>query len=384
MAQKVLLIGSTGSIGTQALDVIEKLPGLFEVEGLAAGGNADLLMAQVHKHRPKRVAMANVAAAEKLRTQVDIQVFAGEDGVCELCRQSTADIALISIVGMAALLPTLICIEKGMRILLASKEVLVAGGELVLAHMAARLDKTIYPVDSEHSAIFQCLQGSSNAVNRLILTASGGPFYGKTCAEMEAIRPQDALAHPNWNMGAKITVDSATLMNKGLEIIEAQRLFQLEASQLEVLVHRESIIHSMVEFQDFSVLAQLGLPDMRLPIQYALTYPERLPSPVPQLRLEQMGKLTFFSVDHDAFPCLGLAYRAMEMGRGQTVVLNAANEVAVEAFLKEEIGFLDIPRIVEYAMGAMPAIDPMNVDDILQMDHETRRITAEAASRRKA
>ena len=379
MAKRILILGSTGSIGTQALDIIERMPEEFTVAGLAAGSNVPLLAEQARRFRPEAVAMADPQAAEALRQELPaLAVFSGNAGVEALCRQVDADMALVAVVGIAGLPLVLACLEAGIQVALANKEALVTGGHLVMP-LAASLGLPVLPVDSEHSAVFQCLMASRNPqqeVRRLILTASGGPFFGRTREELAHVTVQQALRHPNWSMGAKVTLDSASLVNKGLEVIEAHYLFAMEPAQIGVLVHPQSIVHSMVEYRDGAIMAQLSPPDMRLPIQLALAYPRRLPGVMAPLDLTAKP-LTFHPVDSEAFPALGLAYRALEQGQGRTIVYNAADEVAVEAFQQGKIGFLDIPRCIEAAMESVPAGDISGLEGILDLDQRTRRFVRE-------
>lgn len=378
MKRRLLLLGSTGSIGTQTLDVVRAHPDAFCVTGLAAGGgNLELLAQQAVKLGVEGVAVADPAQADRLRTMLpaEICVYAGPAGVRDLCLQIPADLALAAVVGVAGLPAVLACIERRMDVALANKEVLVAGGALV-TRLAREQGVRLLPVDSEHSAIFQCLQGGARP-ERLILTASGGPFFGYDRRQLSQVTVEDALAHPNWTMGAKITVDCSTLMNKGLEVIEARWLFDVEEPQIDVMIHRSSVIHSMVEFPDGAVLAQLGTPDMRTAIQYALTYPERAACPSPRLDLLRCPPLEFFPVDDEAFPCLSYAREALRRGRGAATALNAANEVGVEAFLQGRIGYLDIERCAEKALAQEPAINEQDLEAILALDAQTRAHTLE-------
>ena len=350
-------MGSTGSIGTQTLDVVRGLG--LSVCALAAHSNVSLLEQQIREFRPRLAAVFDPKAAQRLRLAVrdlDVKVVEGMEGLCEAASLDEADLVCNSVVGMVGLEPTLAAVEAGKDIALANKETLVAGGALVTERVAAKGVKLL-PVDSEHSAIFQCLQGSpgQEAVARLILTASGGPFFGKRREELENITPEQALRHPNWNMGAKITIDSATMMNKGLEVIEASWLFSMPPSRIDVVIHRESVVHSLIEYADYSVLAQLGVPDMRIPIQYAVTYPERFPSPVRRLSLAEWGTLTFYLPDPEAFPAIGAARSALERGGLAPAALNGANEAAVGLFLEGKLPFLEIARLAEEAAQAQPA-----------------------------
>ena len=375
--KQLVILGSTGSIGTQALEVAEQAG--YRIVGLAAARNVRRLEEQIRQFHPAAVAVFDETAANDLRVRVadlPVRVYAGMEGLCALAFWQDADMILNSVVGMVGLQPTMAAIAAGKDVALANKETLVAGGAFVTRAVAEQ-GVRLLPVDSEHSAIFQCLQGCppvDRALKRIILTASGGPFFGKTRQELESVRPADALRHPNWSMGRKITIDSASMMNKGLELIEARWLFDLPPEQIDIVIHRESIIHSLIEYDDNAVLAQLGVPDMRIPIQYALTYPARLPSPVKQLRLEDWATLTFYAPDNETFPAMQMARRALRQGGLYPAALNAANEVAVEAFLEERIGFLDIPRLVGETLDrALPA--PGSIDDVLAADEEIRRCT---------
>lgn len=375
--KQLVILGSTGSIGTQALEVAEQAG--YRIVGLAAARNVRRLEEQIRQFHPAAVAVFDETAANDLRVRVadlSVRVYAGMEGLCALASWQDADMILNSVVGMVGLQPTMAAIAAGKDVALANKETLVAGGAFVTRAVAEQ-GVRLLPVDSEHSAIFQCLQGCppvDRALKRIILTASGGPFFGKTRQELETVRPADALRHPNWSMGRKITIDSASMMNKGLELIEARWLFDLPPEQIDIVIHRESIIHSLIEYDDNAVLAQLGVPDMRIPIQYALTYPARLPSPVKQLRLEDWATLTFYAPDNETFPAMQMARRALQQGGLYPAALNAANEVAVEAFLEERIGFLDIPRLVGETLDrALPA--PGSIDDVLAADEEIRRCT---------
>lgn len=349
--QSISILGSTGSIGTQALDVAEKLG--LRVTGLAAGRNIAVLEQQIRRFRPSIAAVSDQNAAEILRgrlSDLPVRILAGEEGVCAVARADGSDLVLNAVVGMAGLAPTLAVLEAKKTLALANKESLVVGGELVM-RIARESGLRILPVDSEHSAIFQCLQGCAGRgeVKRLILTASGGPFFGYSREQLQNIGPKQALRHPNWDMGAKITIDSATLINKGLELIEAMWLFDVPPEKIEVVVHRQSILHSAVEFADNAVVAQMGAPDMRLPIQYAITWPHRIPSPVQPLDWFSMGALTFERPDEEVFTGLHACKKAIRRGGLVPAALNGANEEAVALFLKEQIGFLDIAALVEAA-----------------------------------
>lgn len=380
--RKLALLGSTGSIGTQALRVMENLQAQGEevqVEVLAARSNVRLLEEQARRFHPSAVAVFDEAAACSLRDSLrdtSIQVLAGMEGLCEAAAWEGANTTLNAVVGMVGLQPTLAAIRAGKVLALANKETLVAGGAMVVEE-ARRHGVKILPVDSEHSAIFQCLQGcpGRDALEKLILTASGGPFFGKSREELETVTREQALRHPNWDMGAKITIDSATMMNKGLEVIEASWLFELPEERIDVVVHRESIIHSMVQYKDNAVIAQLGVPDMAVPIQYALTYPRRLPSPAGELNLWELQKLTFYPPDGNAFPCLELCREALRRGGLVPAAANGANEQAVALFLQGKIGFLDIPRLVAKAMDQQTAGE-VTLENILAADRAARDFVA--------
>ena len=376
--KRLVLLGSTGSIGRQTLEVAEACG--YPVAALAANRSVEEMEAQVRRYRPAAVAMVDEWAAADLRVRLadlPVRVLAGIEGLCALAEME-ADIVVNAVVGMVGLRPTLAAIEAGHDVALANKETLVAGGALVM-QAAERRGVRLLPVDSEHSAIFQCLQGMppNRALRRLILTASGGPFFGRTAAELEQVTPADALRHPNWSMGAKITIDSATMMNKGLELIEARWLFDMPPERIDIVVHRESVVHSLIEYDDFSVLAQLGVPDMRIPIQYALTWPERVPSPVKRLSLTEVGRLTFFEPDDETFPAMGVCREAIRRGGLYPAAVNAANEQAVALFLEGKIGFCDISRLAAAPLQkALPAGGGLS--DILAADAEARRETMAA------
>ena len=377
--KNLVILGSTGSIGTQALEVAQQAG--YRVVGLAAARQVDLLEKQIREFAPEVVAMYDQNAAEQLRARVadlSVRVLSGMEGLCELAALPQADMVLNAVVGMVGLRPTLAAVEAGHDVALANKETLVAGGAFVM-DAVRRAGVKLLPVDSEHSAIFQCLQGCppERRVQRLILTASGGPFFGRSREQLDNVTLADALNHPNWSMGQKITIDSATMMNKGLELIEAAWLFDMPPEKIDIVVHRESIIHSLVEYDDNAVLAQLGMPDMRVPIQYALTYPDRLPCPAKQLHLEDWKNLTFYAPDDEAFPTMNLARRALTMGGLYPAALNAANEVAVGAFIASEIGFTDITRLAAKALEQeLPR--PTSVEDVFIADEAVRKQTREA------
>lgn len=373
------ILGSTGSIGTQALKVMRglnkagRMP--VRVAVLAAHHNAELLEQQVREFSPEAVAVFDSCAAEDLRTRLrdlNVQVLEGMDGLCQAAAWDGVDITLNSVVGMVGLQPTLAAIKAKKILALANKETLVAGGALVME--AARQNGVdILPVDSEHSAIFQCLQGNNRKeLRRILLTASGGPFFGKTRDELAGVTPEQALAHPNWSMGAKVTIDSATMMNKGLEVMEASWLFGVPPEQIQVVVHRESIVHSMVEYADSSVIAQLGVPDMCLPIQYALTYPQRLPSPAAGLDLFTAQTLHFYPPDMEAFPCLAIAIEALKRGGLAPAAVNGANEQAVGAFLQGKLSFMQIPELCAQAVERQPDRPADSVEAVLEADMAAR------------
>jgi len=370
--KKLAVIGSTGSIGRNTLDVVRQHRDRFEVVALAANTNAVELEAQALEFRPRYVALLDVNAAGKLGHAVTgAEVRAGIEGVSSLAALDEVDIVLVAVVGMAGLCPALAAVRSGKRLALATKEVLVAAGSLMFDE-AMRHGAEILPVDSEHSAIFQCMQAAgargSASVAKLVLTASGGPFRTRSRASLENVTPAEALAHPTWRMGSKITIDSATLMNKGLEVIEARWLFDIPAERIGVVIHPQSVVHSLVEFTDGSMVAQLSSPDMRMPIQYALTYPERWPLEMPRLDLVRERELTFFAPDAEAFPCLGLAYQALGTGGTAPAVLNAANEVAVQLFLEGRIRFMDIPHAVERKLAACRLVHNPSLDEIIAAD----------------
>ena len=383
--KKLSLLGSTGSIGTQALQVVQNLREQgekWEVAALAARSSVNRLEEQARQFHPEVVAVFDEGAALSLRQSLrdtDIQVLSGMEGLCEAAAWPGADLTLNAVVGMVGLQPTLAALQAGKSLALANKETLVAGGAIVM-EAARKRNLPILPVDSEHSAIFQCLQGcpERGALKKLVLTASGGPFFGRSRQELAGVTREQALRHPNWDMGAKITIDSATMMNKGLEVMEASWLFDMPEHRIEVVVHRESVIHSMVEYQDNAVVAQLGVPDMAVPIQYALTYPLRMPSPAGELDLCALGKLTFYPPDREAFPCLELCREALRRGGLVPAAANGANEQAVALFLEGKIGFLDIPRLVEAAMDRQ---DPgvVTLEAVLEADREARAFVAGAA-----
>lgn len=378
--KRIAVLGSTGSIGTQTLEVVERNPDAFSVELLTAQNNADLLIEQAVRFRPREVVICNESLFDKVKTALSafpITVHKGLASVISAVESDTIDVVLTALVGYAGLLPTIHAIKTGKHIALANKETLVVAGELITA-LARENRVAILPVDSEHSAIFQCLTGEeNNPIEKIILTASGGPFRGKNREFLATVTKSQALRHPNWSMGAKITIDSATLMNKGLEVIEARWLFDLSADQIDVVVHPQSIIHSMVQFEDGSIKAQMGLPDMRLPIQYALTYPERFKTSFPRFDFLDYPSLTFEKPDTETFRNLALAYEALQIGGNRACIINAANEIAVAAFLNDKIGFLEIPDIIEMCTTRVSFIANPAIEDYVMTNEETRAIAAE-------
>ena len=379
MTKTMVILGSTGSIGRQTLSVADELG--LSVAALTAERNVELLEAQCRKYRPKLAVMADPAAAEELKTRLadmNIRVLAGSEALCEAAALPEADTVVVAVCGFAALRPTLTAIHEKKRIALANKETMVCAGPIMQAAAKAS-GAEIIPVDSEHSAIFQCLMGcrDKNEVKRLILTCSGGPFFGKSREELASVTKEDALRHPNWKMGAKITVDCATLMNKGLEIIEAMRLYDLPLEKVTAVIHRQSVVHSLVEFVDGAVMAQLGVPDMRIPIGLAMTYPNRLHNPAPALELLTCGPLTFDPIDEGAFPCFALAKEAAKLGGTACTAMNAANEEAVALFLQDDIRFYDIADAVSRAL-ALPVVQEPTLDDIFSADRLARIHTREA------
>lgn len=369
------ILGSTGSIGKQALEVVDAHPDFFTVEVLTAQSSADLLIEQAIKYRPNVVVIGDEKLRDKVFAQLnplDIKVYSGANAIAAVTEMESVDVVLTAMVGFSGLKPTLRAIEAGKIIALANKETLVVAGALVM-EAAKQKGVPILPVDSEHSALFQCLEGEyPSSIEKLILTASGGPFRGKNKAFLESVTREQALKHPNWSMGAKITIDSATLMNKGLEVIEAHWLFGLGAEAIEVVVHPQSIIHSMVQFKDGSIKAQMGLPDMRLPIQYALAYPLRPQNEFPRFSFSQYPNLSFEAPDLDSFQCLNLAFQVMAQGQDRPCVLNAANEIAVAAFLSNEIKFLQIPELVAETLAAIPIKNHPQLADLLAADEHAR------------
>ena len=373
--KQIAILGSTGSIGTQALKVIEEHPDLYEAYALTANNQVELLAEQARKFMPAAVVIANEAKYLQLKemlADLPIQVYAGADALCEIVEAKPIDVVLASMVGYAGLRPTMNAIRAGKAIALANKETLVVAGELINA-LAQQYKTPILPVDSEHSAIFQCLE-PNNALEKVILTASGGPFRKFTMEQLQHVTKEQALKHPNWEMGAKITIDSATMMNKGFEVIEAKWLFGVRPDQIEVVVHPQSIIHSMVQYEDGAVKAQLGMPDMRLPIQYAFSYPQRIKASFDRLDFSKMTELTFEQPDTNRFRCLALAYEALNKGGNMACIVHAANEVVVSAFLKDHIPFLRMSEVIEQSMAKVPFIQTPTYEDYVATDAEARRI----------
>ena len=383
--KRITILGSTGSIGLNALSVIEKNPQRFQVEALAAGRNIKLLNKQIEKFKPKVVSVSTKESAYKLRETLNakskVKIFYDEEGLKDIASFPSADIVISAISGSAGLIPTIAAIEAGKDIALANKETMVMAGDIV-TKKAIKKGVKIIPVDSEHSAIFQCLEGYNNRnIRRIILTASGGPFLNFTRKELEKVNLSQTLRHPKWKMGKKITIDSASMMNKGLEVIEAKWLFNVDIGDIDVLIHPQSIVHSMVEFIDGAFLAQMGVPDMKIPIAYALTYPERIMNDLPSLNLAKTGNLEFFKPDKKKFPCLGIAYAACLCGGTAPAVLNAADEIAVSAFMENKIRFIDLPEIIEKILSRHDSIKDPSLDDILQADLWARKETKKIVGR---
>lgn len=373
MNKTASILGSTGSIGTQSLEVCEKHG--IKITALAAHSSVDILEQQSRKFKPEYICIYNESKYGEMKERLgdtDIKILCGMEGLCEIAALPQSDIVLNSVVGMVGLLPTLTAIKAGKDIALANKETLVAGGELVMS-LAKKKGVRIYPVDSEHSAVFQCLQGNKRSqLSKVILTASGGPFFGRSYEDLRTVTKSDALTHPNWSMGNKITIDSATLMNKGLEFIEAKWLFDLEPEQIEIVVHRQSVVHSAVEYDDYSVIAQLGVPDMKIPIQYALLYPDRMPCPTGRLSLTDYGSLTFEKPDYKTFRCLAAAVEAIKRGGAYPCLVNSANEEAVRAFLNDEINFISIGEIVSSVLDSFESSEISCYEDVIKADSAAR------------
>ena len=381
--QRLSILGATGSIGTQTLDVVRLFPDRFDVRALSCGANVELLAEQIREFRPDVAAVGTAERARALRDSVadlDVEVRVGEEGLCDVATRDDVDAVVAAVVGFAGLAPVLAALRDGKKVALANKETMVVAGPLVQQALEEG-NGQLLPVDSEHSAIFQCMAGEAErSVERIVLTASGGPFRTRPADTFGDITVNEALDHPNWSMGPKITIDSATMMNKGLEVIEARWLFDLDVDQIDVLVHPQSIVHSMVAFADGAVKAQLGVPDMKVPIQYALSFPDRWPAPHERLDWSELGRLDFEPPDTDKFPCLRLAYEALDAGGTAPAVLNAANEAAVTLFLDENITFTDIPRAIERTLAQVPATQAPSLDDLYAADEEARRCVKELAA----
>ena len=375
MKKGIAILGSTGSIGTQTLEVISEHKNLFSVEVLTANNNCNLLIEQAKKHKPNAVVIVNRDKYDKVNSELSklgIKVYAGQKSLEQIVESEEINIVLTALVGYSGLIPTINAIKLGKKIALANKETLVVAGDLI-TKLSKEYNAPIYPVDSEHSAIFQCLVGeNNNAIEKIYLTASGGPFRGKKAAELKTITKKQALRHPNWSMGAKITIDSATLMNKGLEVIEAKWLFNLNKEQIDVVVHPQSIIHSAVQFEDGSIKAQLGIPDMKLPIQYALGFPNRLKNNFKRFSFFDYPNLTFEKADEKTFRNLSLAFRAMSKGGNSACILNAANEIAVEAFLNDKIGFLNMSDLIDNCLEKITFVKSPTIEDYIETDQQTR------------
>ncbi len=386
MTKSIAVLGSTGSIGTQTLEVIKQHPDLFKLEVITAQNNANLLIKQALEYQPKAVVISNEKLYDQVFEALDkhyIQVFAGQDSLAQIVEMESIDQVIIALVGYAGLKPTIQAIKSGKQIGLANKETLVVAGALI-QDLLKDSRSQIIPIDSEHSAIFQCLSGEfQNSIEKIYLTASGGPFFGKTADYLKNVKKEAALKHPNWEMGCKITIDSASMMNKGLEVIEAKWLFDLKAEQIDVIVHPQSVIHSIVQFTDGSMKAQMGLPDMKLPIQYALTYPNRILSKFPRFNFLDYPNLSFKSPDLKNFRNLALAYEALGKGGNIPCVLNAANEVVVSLFLKDRLGFLDMPEIIETCMNKINFIKSPSFEDLVLTDQETRKLTLDISNNYK-
>ncbi|MCE2494982.1 MAG: 1-deoxy-D-xylulose-5-phosphate reductoisomerase [Flavobacteriales bacterium] len=378
--KRLAILGSTGSIGTQALEVVSEQPDSFEVEVLTANGNCDLLIEQAQKYQPNAVVICDESRYQKVNNalfDLGVKVYAGNDALKDVVQMETVDLVLTALVGYSGLAPTLSAIEAGKPIALANKETLVVAGELV-TDAAARKRVPLLPVDSEHSAIFQCLVGEfHNPIEKIVLTASGGPFRGRTRNELLKVSKEQALKHPNWEMGVKVTIDSATLMNKGLEVMEAKWLFGLRPDQIDVVVHAQSIIHSLVQFEDGSMKAQMGLPDMKLPIQYAMGYPNRLKNSFTRFNFMDYPELTFEKPDIETFRNLGLAFHSLDQGGNAPCILNAANEIAVASFLRDQVGFLEMSDVIETTLAKATFIEKPSYEDYVASDAEARRIAAE-------
>jgi len=377
--KKIFILGSTGSIGVNTLNVVREFSDLFEIEAITTNRNVDLLIKQIEEFKPKYAVISDKEAAEKMKDGYNgrTKIFYGKEGLIEIAKNAEYDILVSSLVGFAGLAPTIESIKRGKRIALANKETLVSAGKLIM-ELSEKYNAEIIPVDSEHSAIFQCMVGEKKeSIKKLVLTASGGPFLHKTLDELKSVTIEEALNHPNWNMGNKITIDSATMMNKGLEVIEAKWLFNMDVEKIDVVVHPQSIIHSMVEFSDGAIKAQLSVPDMKLPIQYALSYPERFYSNFVTTDFVKIGKLTFFEPDYSKFRCLKLAFDVLEQGGIAPCILNAANEIAVSKYLSGNINFTEIPEVIEKALDKIPNQKDFDLETIFEIDFKTRNFLIE-------
>lgn len=383
----IAILGSTGSIGTQALDIVARNREMFDVRLLTANNSADLLIRQAKEFQPSNVVICNEALYSKVKYELEgigIKIWSGAAAISEiLSSEDGIDMVLTAMVGFSGLEPTITAIKSGRNIALANKETLVAGGSLVTSLLKEHPEVSVVPVDSEHSAIFQCLKGENSGVAKILLTASGGPFLWTSKNDLQNVTRDDALNHPKWNMGAKVTIDSASMMNKGFEMIEARWLFNVQPDDIEIVIHPQSVIHSMVEFIDGSIIAQMGVPDMRLPIQYAFTHPERLPSPVKKVDLTALGGFTFLKPDSEKFPCIDIAYDAIRQGGNIPCVMNAANEIAVKSFLNGTLPFVKIPELIRNTMDKVSFIQAPTLEDILNTDREGRRVAEEMVSRKK-
>lgn len=378
MKKRIAILGSTGSIGTQSLEVISLFPDFFEVEVLTANNNSELLISQARKFNPNTVIIANEEKYLEVKNALNnlpIKVFAGNKSISDIVESDNVDIVIGAMVGFSGLIPIINALENNKKVALANKETLVVAGSLI-KEISERKSTSVIPVDSEHSAIFQCLVGENKkTVDKIILTASGGPFRTKSIKQLESVTLKEALTHPNWTMGAKVTIDSATMMNKGLEVIEAHWLFNVPTNNIEIVIHPQSIIHSMVQYSDGSIKAQLGLPDMRMPIQYALTYPDRFKNNLLKINFTEIEQLTFEKPDIKKFPCLKLAYWAIEKGGNMPCIMNAANEIAVQQFLKEKIKYTGIPKVIENTMQKLSFISKPSLNDLIMSDNEARETT---------
>jgi len=387
MTKRIAILGSTGSIGTQALDIVRNHPDLFSVKLLTANNNAELLIRQAKEFHPENVVICNEANFPLVSYELggtDTKVHSGARAISGILASSgDIDMVLTAMVGFSGLEPTMAAINNGIDIALANKETLVAGGSLITALLREHPEVSVVPVDSEHSAIFQCLKGEGKEIGKILLTASGGPFLWTSKADLAHVTREDALNHPKWNMGAKVTIDSASMMNKGFEMIEARWLFDVNPDDIEIVVHPQSIIHSMVEFVDGSIIAQMGVPDMRLPIQYAFTHPERFPSPVKRVNLPALGGFTFLAPDREKFPCIDIAYDAIRKGGNIPCAMNAANEIAVKSFLEGKLPFIKIPELIHSTMEHISLIQDPSLEDIFATDKEGRIIAEEIVNRKK-